>query len=666
MDAPKRNFGEMNPEPQITLDDIAALNALANGIIPLDKTDGGAAMVFAGLGAADKYRKGINAEIYEAGLQTATALAKGKFGRAVGELSAAQIHELLRLLQEQALPFFKQLRMDVNAAYLSDPGVWQRIGFPGPSTEKGGYPDFDQPQALPAYASQTLLHLQQSLGGASAMTIMNPPNVLPTVHSFLAKPAKMLIGNQWLEAASGEWIDSPDPATGKTIGKFPAGGKVDVDRAVNAARRAFNGSWRKLTPYERGRLLQEVASLIEKHDDELAQLITLENGKPLWEAKKEVGTAVSWTEYYAGWTTKLLGDTIPVSLPGQFLNYTIREPLGVVAGITPPNYPLTMPLYKAAPALATGNTVILKPSEDTSLVALRLAELFLEAGFPEGVFNVVTGYGEAAGAALAEHDDVDKITFTGSTEVGRYLLKAAAGNLKKVSLELGGKSPNIVFADADLEAALKGVFMGIFFCQGEICSAGSRLFVEETIYDKFVAQLADMAKAVRLGHGLDPETKMGPLVSRNQQQRVLDYIRIGKEAKASVAAGGKSPDGSLAGGYFVEPTVFAGVTNDMRVAREEIFGPVVCALPFKDLPDAILKGNDTPFGLAAGVWTRDLKKAHQAAAALEAGTVWVNCYNAFDNASPWGGFKQSGWGREKGPYGLDLFTQIKSVVINYT
>jgi acyl-CoA reductase-like NAD-dependent aldehyde dehydrogenase len=495
---------------------------------------------------------------------------------------------------------------------------------------------------------------------------MNPSNILPAVQSFLAQPVKMLIGNQWLEAASGEWIESPDPATGKTIGRFPAGGKVDVDRAVNAARRAFNGSWRKMSPYERGRLLQKAASLIEKHGDELAQLITLENGKPLWEAKKEVATAVSWTEYYAGWTTKLLGDTIPVSLPGQFLNYTIREPLGVVAGITPPNYPLTMPLYKAAPALATGNTVILKPSEDTSLVALRLAELFLEAGFPEGVVNVVTGYGEAAGAALAEHDDVDKITFTGSTEVGRYLLKAAAGNLKKVSLELGGKSPNIVFADADLEAALKGVFMGIFFCQGEICSAGSRLFVEETIYDKFVAQLADMATAVRLGPGLDPETKMGPLVSRNQQERVLDYIRIGKEAKASVAAGGKSPDGELAGGFFVEPTVFAGVTNDMRIAREEIFGPVVCALPFKDLPDAIQKGNDTPFGLAAGVWTRDLKKAHQAAAALEAGTVWVNCYNAFDNASPWGGFKQSGWGREKGPYGLDLFTQIKSVVINYT
>lgn len=653
-----------NPNPN--LDDIAALNALARGIIPPDETDGGAAIVFAGLGSAGKFRAGINAEIYAAGLQIAATLSRERFGSAVGELNAAQIHELLGLLQEHALPFFKQLRMDVNAAYLSDPGVWQRIGFPGPSTESGGYPDFDQPQTSAACSSQTLLHMQQSLGGVAPTMIMNTPNTLPAVQSFLAKPAKMLIGNQWLEAAGGEWIESPDPATGKTIGKFPAGGKVDVDRAVNAARRAFNGSWRKISPYERGRLLQKAAALIEKHGEELAQLITLENGKPLWEAKKEVGTAVSWTEYYAGWTTKLLGDTIPISFPGQFLNYATREPLGVVAGITPPNYPLTMPLYKAAPALATGNTVILKPSEDTSLVALRLAELFLEAGFPEGVFNVVTGYGEAAGAALAEHDDVDKITFTGSTEVGRYLLRAAAGNLKKVSLELGGKSPNIVFADADLEAALKGVFMGIFFCQEEICSAGSRLFVEETIYDKFVAQLADMARSVRLGHGLDPETKMGPLVSRNQQERVLDYIRIGTEGKASVAAGGKAPTGALAGGYFVEPTVFADVTNDMRIAREEIFGPVVCALPFKDLPDAIQKGNDTPFGLAAGVWTRDLRKAHQSAAALDAGTVWVNCYNAFDNASPWGGFKQSGWGREKGPYGLDLFTQIKSVVINYT
>lgn len=494
---------------------------------------------------------------------------------------------------------------------------------------------------------------------------MTTAAVLPEVRAFLAKPARMLIGAEWVEAKSGEWIEAIDPATGRAIGKFPAGGENDVNDAVLAARRAFKGAWRKITPYERGRLLQKAASLIERHGEELAQLITLENGKPLWEAKKEVTTAVSWTEYYAGWTTKLLGDTIPVSLPGQHLNYTIREPLGVVAGITPPNYPLTMPLYKAAPALAAGNTIIIKPSEDASVVALRLAELFMEAGLPDGVFNVVTGHGETAGAALANHHDVDKITFTGSTDVGRLLLKAAAGNLKKVSLELGGKSPNIVFSDADLETALKGVFMGIFFCQGEICSAGSRLFVQDSIYETFVSRLGEMAKLVRLGHGLDPETKMGPLVSREQQERVLDYIRVGKE-KAHAVAGGKSPDGTLADGYFVEPTVFAGVTSDMRIAREEIFGPVVCALPFKDLPDAIAQGNDTPYGLAAGVWTQDLRKAHQAAAALDAGTVWVNCYNAFDNASPWGGFKQSGWGREKGPYGLDLFTQIKSVIVNYT
>ena len=366
------------------------------------------------------------------------------------------------------------------------------------------------------------------------------PELLPAVRAFLAKPAKMLIGGHWREAASGEALPSPDPATGETLAMFPAGGKADADEAVAAARRAFP-AWKKVTPYDRGRLLQKAASLIEKHGEELAQLITLENGKPIAEAKREVATAVSWTEYYAGWTTKLLGDTIPLSLPGQFLNYTTREPLGVVAGITPPNYPLTMPLYKAVPALATGNTVIIKPSEDTSLVALRLGELFRDAGLPDGVFNVVTGLGETAGATLANHDDVDKITFTGSTEVGRLLVRASAGNLKKVSLELGGKSPNIVFADADLEAALKGVFMGIFFCQGEICSAGSRLFVERGIYDEFVERLAEMARSVKLGHGLDASTKMGPLVSEEQQRRVLDYVRIGREENATAVAGGHAP-----------------------------------------------------------------------------------------------------------------------------
>ena len=491
---------------------------------------------------------------------------------------------------------------------------------------------------------------------------MTVPELLPATRAFLSQPTRMLIGGQWRDAADGRTLESLDPATGQVIAKFPAGTAADADEAVRAARRAFPG-WKKFAPYDRARLLQKTAALLEAHADELAELITLENGKPLWEAKKEVGTAVSWTEYYAGWCTKLTGDTIPLSLPGQFLNYTTREPLGVVAGITPPNYPLTMPLYKAVPALATGNTIVIKPSEDTSLVALRLGELFCDAGLPDGVFSVVTGLGETVGAALAHHEDVDKITFTGSTEVGRELVRASAGNLKKVSLELGGKSPNIVFADADLEAALKGVFMGIFFCQGEICSAGSRLFVERGIYDEFTAQLAAMARGVKLGHGLDPQTKMGPLVSRAQQQRVLNYLNIGAREHATALSGGQAPHGE---GFFVEPTVFTGVTNRMRIAQEEIFGPVVCAIPFEDLPDAVAQGNDSPFGLAAGVWTRDLRKAHQAAAALDAGTVWVNCYNAFDNASPWGGFKQSGWGREKGPYGLDLFTQVKSVIVNFT
>jgi acyl-CoA reductase-like NAD-dependent aldehyde dehydrogenase len=631
---------------------ITILSALANGIIPGDTRDAGAASVDAAPRLVSKLQSGVNTTLYLQGLETARAIAQEKFGREVSQLTPAQIHELVAGLREKLPGFFKQLRMDVSALYLSDPNVWQRIGFPGPSIASGGYPDFDHPQ------TQRVLHLKED-------PTMNT-NLHPSVQAFLKQPGKMLIGSKWLEATTGEWIESVDPARGTAIGKFPAGDEADVNLAVAQARRAFNGPWRKVTPYERGRLLQKAAGLMEKHAEELAQLVSLENGKPLWEAKREAAIAVSWTEYYAGWSTKVLGDTIPVSLPGQFLNYTVREPLGVVAGITPPNYPLTMPLYKAVPALATGNTIIIKPSEDTSLIAIRLAQLFLEAGLPEGVFNVVTGYGHTAGAALANHHDVDKITFTGSTEVGRLLVKAAAGNLKKVSLELGGKSPNIVFADADLEAALKGVFMGVFFCQGEICSAGSRVLIEESIYETFVARLAEMAKAVRLGHGLDPETKMGPLVSRQQQLRVLDYIRLGQEAKARPLSGGKAPGGALADGYFVEPTVFAGVTNDMRIAREEIFGPVVCALPFKDLPDAIQKGNDTPFGLAAGVWTKDLRKAHQAAAALEAGTVWVNCYNAFDNASPWGGFKQSGWGREKGPYGLDLFTQLKSVIINYS
>ncbi len=634
----------------ITLEDIKILGILAQAIVPADGRDDGVAAMHPGAVLAEKMRRGNSSELYVDGMAHVRRLCRERFAGNIASLDENAWAGLLEALRVQCPLFFRQLRADVCAMYLGDAGTWQRIGFPGPSSAGGGHPDFDQ---------QPQSHRDTSQADIGVM-------IEPSVQAFLASHPKMLIGGQWRDSSDGRRIDAIDPATGQVISSLPAGTVQDARDAIESARRAFRGPWRRMTPYDRGRMLYRLAGIIEHHADELAQLITLDNGKPLWEAKKEVATAVSWTEYYAGWTTKLTGESIPLSLPGQYLNYTVREPLGVVAGITPPNYPLTMPLYKAIPALATGNTLVLKPSEDASLVALRLGQLMLDANFPEGVVNIVTGMGEIVGAELAHHDGVDKITFTGSTEVGRALVRASAGNLKRVSLELGGKSPNIVFADADMEQALRGVFMGIFFCQGEICSAGSRLFLEDSIYEEFVARLGTMAQAVKLGHGLDPETKMGPLVSREQQQRVLDYIRIGKAENAEAISGGCAPEGALKNGCFVEPTVFAKVSNTMRIAQEEIFGPVVCAIPFRDLPDAIAKGNDSSFGLAAGVWTRDIRKAHQVAAALEAGTVWVNCYNAFDNASPWGGFKASGWGREKGPYGLDLFTQVKSVVINYT
>ncbi len=634
----------------VTLEDIEILGILAQAIVPADSRDEGVAALHPGAGLAEKMRRGNTSELYVDGMAHVRRLCQERFDCQVASLDGNGLTGLLEALREQCPLFFRQLRADVCAMYLADAGTWQRIGFPGPSSAGGGYPDFDQ---------QPQSSMDSLYGDIGAM-------ILPSVQAFLASQPKMLIGGQWRDSGDGRRIDAIDPATGQVISSIPAGTVQDARDAVESARRAFYGPWRRITPYDRGRMLYRLAGIIEHHADELAQLVTLDNGKPLWEAKKEVATAVSWTEYYAGWTTKLTGESIPMSLPGQFLNYTVREPLGVVAGITPPNYPLTMPLYKAIPALATGNTLVLKPSEDASLVALRLGQLTQEASIPEGVVNIVTGMGEIVGAELAQHDGVDKITFTGSTEVGRALVRASAGNLKRVSLELGGKSPNIVFADADMEQALRGVFMGIFFCQGEICSAGSRLFLEDSIYEEFVAKLGTMARAVKLGHGLDPETKMGPLVSRAQQHRVLDYIRIGKAENAEAISGGCAPDGTLKNGCFVEPTVFANVSNTMRIAQEEIFGPVVCAIPFCDLPEAIAKGNASNFGLAAGVWTRDIRKAHQVAAGIEAGTVWVNCYNAFDNASPWGGYKTSGWGREKGPYGLDLFTQVKNVVINYT
>jgi acyl-CoA reductase-like NAD-dependent aldehyde dehydrogenase len=407
--------------------------------------------------------------------------------------------------------------------------------------------------------------------------------------------------------------------------------------------------------------LNRIADLIEAHRDELAQLETLDNGKPIFESSNiDIPGAAEVFRYYAGWPTKIYGETNPSDR--EFFSYTLREPVGVCGQIIPWNFPLLMAAWKLAPALACGNTVILKPAEQTPLTALRLGELLLEAGVPKGVVNILPGFGETAGAAIARHPGVDKVAFTGSTEVGREILKASTGNLKRVSLELGGKSPNIVFMDADQDAAMVGALSGIFFNQGQVCCAGSRLFVEEQLYDEFTEKMSGYAEQVKLGPPLDPATRMGPLVSREQYDRVKGYLKIGKEEGAKVRTGGDAAtEGELAKGYFVKPTVFTGVKNTMRIAQEEIFGPVVAAIPFKDEDDAVLQGNQTMYGLSAGVWTKDVSKAHKVARALKAGTVWVNCYGQIDPTSPFGGYKQSGFGRELGKHSIDLYTQIKQV-----
>jgi phenylacetaldehyde dehydrogenase len=391
----------------------------------------------------------------------------------------------------------------------------------------------------------------------------------------------------------------------------------------------------------------------------------LDNGKPLTVARvADIPLVVDHFRYYAGWATKVEGETIPVSTPGQrFLNYTLREPVGVIGQIIPWNFPLLMAAWKLAVALACGNTVVLKPAEQTPLSALRLAELFEEAGFPPGVVNIVTGYGETAGAAIAAHPDIDKVAFTGSTEVGRLIMQAATGNLKRVSLELGGKSPNIVFADADLDEAAIGAASAIYFNHGQCCCAGSRLFIEQKAYDKVVPRLIEYSEKIKLGPGMDPTSEMGPLVSSEQYDRVTGYLAAGKKEGAKAVAGGGRPK-ELSKGYFVRPTVFADVKPDMKVIREEIFGPVVCAIPFKDVEEVAAAGNDTTYGLAAAVWTRDIQKAHRMAETLKAGTVWINCYNVFDAASPFGGYKQSGFGREMGKAALEMYTQVKSVWVN--
>ena len=476
---------------------------------------------------------------------------------------------------------------------------------------------------------------------------------------------KMLIGGQWVAAASGKTFETLNPATGKTLAQVAEGDAEDINRAVVAARKAFeSGPWPKMTPSQRGRLLWRVAELIEEHADELAMLETLDNGKPIKYSKaSDVPLTADHFRYFAGWATKIEGETIPVSIPNM-LTYTLREPLGVVGQIIPWNFPMQMAAWKMAPALAAGNTVILKPAEQTPLTALRMCELMCEAGFPDGVVNIVPGYGHTAGAALAAHLDVDKIAFTGSTEVGKKILQASAGNLKKITLELGGKSPNIIFPDADLKWAVRGALTAIYFNSGQICTAGSRLFVHQSIYDEMVSQMAEAAAAMRVGDGADAATEMGPVITQEQLDRVSGYIETGKREGATARAGGERVGGDLADGFFLRPTVLDQVTDEMTVAREEIFGPVVVALPFEEIEEVAARANRSIYGLAAGVWTSDIKKAHKMVSLLKSGVVWVNTYNQFDAAAPFGGYRQSGYGREMGHAVLDGYTQIKTAWIN--
>jgi phenylacetaldehyde dehydrogenase len=482
------------------------------------------------------------------------------------------------------------------------------------------------------------------------------------VTTFVGKKQKMLINGKWVDSASGKTFPTYNPATGEVLSNVAEGDREDIDRAVKAARAAFEkGPWSKISPSERGRMMWRLADLIEKHTEEFAQLESLDNGKPLKIARiADLPLAVDHFRYYAGWATKIEGNTIPMGLArqGSYHAYTVREPVGVVGQIIPWNFPLLMAAWKLGPALATGCCVVLKPAEQTPLTALRLGELIAEAGFPDGVVNIVPGYGETAGAALAAHMDVDKIAFTGSTEVGKLIVHAATGNLKKVSLELGGKSPNIVMDDADLESAIPGASMAIFFNQGQCCCAGSRLFVEKKVFDKVVDGISQAASKIRVRPGLDPESDLGPLVSEEQLNRVCGYLESGIKEGAKATTGG-SREGDK--GYFVKPTVLVNTNDNMKVVKEEIFGPVVTATPFSDMNEIINRANDTVYGLAAGVWTRDVKKAHAVASKLKAGTVWINCYNVFDAALPFGGYKQSGWGREMGHEVLKNYTEVKSV-----
>lgn len=473
-------------------------------------------------------------------------------------------------------------------------------------------------------------------------------------------PTKMLINNEWVESVSGRRFETINPATGEVICDVAEADAADVDKAVQAARNAFNsGEWRQMSATRRGELLYKLADLIEHNIDELARLETLDNGKPLHDSYNDIKLVIGCYRYYAGWADKVQGKTIPIN--GPYLCYTRHEPVGVVGQIIPWNFPLLMQAWKLSPALATGNTVVLKTAEQTPLSALRVGELIIEAGFPPGVVNILSGYGPTAGAAIASHMDVDKLAFTGSTEVGHLVMEAAAkSNLKRVTLELGGKSPNIVFADADMDQAIVGAHYSLFFNQGQCCNAGSRLFVEEKCYDDFVAKSVERAKQRVVGDPFDSKTQQGPQVDQDQFNKVMSYIESGMRDGAQMLCGGNRVGDR---GFFIEPTVFANVKNDMKIAQEEIFGPVMSIIKFKDIDEVIHLANTTMYGLAAGVWTKDITKAHAIANNVRAGTVWVNCYHVFDAAAPFGGFKQSGMGRELGEYCLEHYTEVKTVTI---